>query len=199
MSVQVIPAKMEVPVWKVLTSTNAPAPRTGAALTASTKPRLVSTTKLTSETLCFVCICMSQIYYCLQCVHCSTGLQLSCFLPFCSTTWVERYEWSSIQPETSLCPSEPSPTLQLWCRLSHEWHLWQQYLSGWAVIMCYFNWSLWGNFPFAAPPHREARSATEQFPQAGALLNDISAGQLADVIGTSLLKRSPEYLKLLLL
>lgn len=32
---------MEVPVWKVLTNTNAPAHRAGVALTASTKPRQV--------------------------------------------------------------------------------------------------------------------------------------------------------------
>lgn len=41
---QVIPAKTEVPAWKVLTSTNAPAPRTGVAPTVSIRRRQVSTT-----------------------------------------------------------------------------------------------------------------------------------------------------------
>lgn len=50
------------------------------------------------------------------------------------------------------------------------------------------NWSLLGNSPFA--PHGDARSATEQLPGAGALLNDVSAGQIADDIGTYQLKRS---------
>lgn len=44
------------------------------------------------------------------------------------------------------------------------------------------NWSLWGNSLFAASPNREPRSVTERFPRAGALLNDISAGQIANVL-----------------
>lgn len=47
---------MVVPVWKVLTSTNAPAPRIGVALTASTKPRQVGTTTLLSDMFYFVCV-----------------------------------------------------------------------------------------------------------------------------------------------
>lgn len=60
----------------------------------------------------------------------------SCLLLFskCSTARVERHEWPGVQPETSLCPGEPSPALQLRCWLPHEWHLRQQHLSGWDVI-----------------------------------------------------------------
>lgn len=124
MSVRVIPAKMEVPVWKVLTNTNACAPRTGVAPTAITKPRQVSF-HVWLTLFCFRALMLYMLTL------------MFMFPPKCSSTWVECHERSGIQPQTSLCPGEPSPTLQLWCRLSHEWYFWQQHLSGWVVIVSY--------------------------------------------------------------
>lgn len=115
---------MEVPAWKVLANTNACASRTGVAPTAITKPRQVSS-HVWLTLLCFRALMLYMLTL------------MFMFPPTCSSAWVECHERSGIQPQTSLRPGGPSPTLQLRCRLSHEWHFWQQYLSGWAVIVSY--------------------------------------------------------------
>lgn len=66
-------------------------------------------------------------------VHLKCSL-FNCWCWRCSTAWVERGERSGLQPETSLCPSEPGAALQLRRRLPHERNLRQQHLPGWAAV-----------------------------------------------------------------
>lgn len=162
---------MEAPVWKVLTSTNAPAPRTGVALTASTKPRQVSTTKW-----------MSDIYHCacLQSdLHRSSAFIFSPLMQRhpSGVLWMIQHSAGDLA-----VPKWTEPSTAAAMRA----FTWVAPLTTVSVrVSCNYvllNWSLRGNSPFAAPPHREARSATEQFPRAGSLLSNISAGQIADAI-----------------
>lgn len=156
---------MEVPVWKVLTSTNAPAPRTGVGLTASTKPKQVSTT--TCQTL-FV------LFY----LHVwDLPLYMFTTWPFIFSPLMHQHHLSGVL--WMIQHSAGDLAVHKWTEpntaAAMQAFTWVAPLTTVSVRVSsnyvWLNWSLGGNSPFAAPAHREARSSTEQFPQVCALLS----------------------------
>lgn len=157
---------MEVPVWKVLTSTNAPVLRTGVALTASTKPRQVSTTQLLSETQEWNIL----LYMFTTCSV--SGQIVAQVFNFDIISLIQHHLsgvlWMIQRSVGDLAvPKWTKPNTAAVMQAS----TWVALLTTVSVrVSCncvLLNLSLWGNSPFPVAPHREASSAAEQFPRAG--------------------------------
>lgn len=161
---------MEAPVWRVLTSTNVPALRTGVAHTASTKPRQVSTTRLISK--------------------CSSGLSQMkrpklLFLiqhHLSGASWMIQHSAGGLAVPKWTVPNTAA-VMQ-----AFTWVAPLTTVS--ARVSCNYvllNWFLWGNSPFA--PHSEDEVSYRAVPSSRCLArqhlirtgNSCYQGFLADV------------------
>lgn len=178
---------MEAPVWKRSTSTNAPAPRTGVAPTASTKLRQVSEPKWIPETQTEICHCTRSqciLLFEVKCEQRPFNFPMFCMqLRLSGALWTTRHsagghavpKWT--EPDTAAAMQAftwVAPLTTVSVRVSCNY--------------VFLNWCLQGDS--AASPHREAQVSYRAVP-----LSCVRPAQRhlswADVMGTLVLERSP--------